>query len=87
MEEKLSRNDLNYETNKYIYDSQQFQRTRHFVHSIFNGKIAISEGNKKQSNLLQNISEFRSKARTKSKADKNKKNSTFKSVNPIYEGP
>ena len=36
-----------------IFDFQQFQSIRTFSDGIFNGKIIISEADKKQSNLLK----------------------------------
>ena len=38
--------------------------------SIFSGKIAMSEANKKQSNILDVISNFNGKIRLRSKTDK-----------------
>ena len=49
LEEKINRDDLKYETNKYVYNFQKFQGIRYFGDSIFNGKITISEVDKKSS--------------------------------------
>ena len=40
---------------KYLYDFQQFQKVRSFRDSIFSGKITISEADKNQGNLAENI--------------------------------
>ena len=45
----MNRNDLKYETNKYVYNFQKFQGIRYFGDSIFNGKITINEVDKKSS--------------------------------------
>ena len=45
----------------------------------------LGETSKKQSNLLQNILEFKNRARPRSKGDKQRKN-TFKSINALYQG-
>ena len=36
---KLSRKDLKYKTNKYLYDFQQFETIRSFDDSIYNSKV------------------------------------------------
>ena len=46
---------------------------RSFGDSFFNGEIAISEADKKQTNLLDIILNFNNKVRPKPKADKEKK--------------
>ena len=43
LEEKINRDDLKYEINKYVYNFQKFQGIRYFGDSIFDGKITISE--------------------------------------------
>ena len=50
LEEQISRNDLKYESSKYKYDFAKFETVKSFGYSIFSGKIAISKGDKKQSN-------------------------------------
>ena len=54
--------------------------------SIFSGKIAMSEANKKQSNILDVISNFNGKIRLRSKTDKEKKSKCYRSVNVLYQG-
>ena len=66
---------MKYETSKYLYDSQQVQTIRSFGDNIYNGKISISEADKKQHNFLNSILEFNNKARRRLKADKEKKTS------------
>ena len=44
-----------------------------FGTAFFNGKIIIHEADRKQSNLVENILEFRNKARPRAKADNTKK--------------
>ena len=77
MGRKISTNDLNYETNKYIYDFQQFETIRSFGDSIFRGKITISEAENDQSNLLKIMVEFNIKSRPRTKEGKVAKRNTF----------
>ena len=37
--EKIERKDLKYKTNKYLYESQKFEKIRSFGDSIYTGKI------------------------------------------------
>ena len=69
MGRKISTNDLNYETNKYIYDFQQFETIRSFGDSIFRGND--------QSNLLKIMVEFNIKSRPRTKESKVAKRNTF----------
>ena len=72
MEDEIYRNYLKYERNSYTFDFQHFQRLRYFDDSIFNCKVAVIEADK-ESNLLENILEFNSKAIPRAKADQEKK--------------
>ena len=83
MKEKINRNDLINELNKYIYDFRIFRTKRSFGDSVFAGKITISEADKKQSNLLEVILNFNNKVRQGSKADKEKKSNTYESANSL----
>ena len=47
MEEKIDKDDLKYETDKYVYDFWQFRTKRSFSDSIFNSKNTKSEADKK----------------------------------------
>ena len=64
-EEKIKRKHLKYETNKHLYDFQQFETMRSFGDSIYTGKININVAERDQSNLLENMVEFHNKARPK----------------------
>ena len=70
----------------YAFNFQQFETKRSFGNSIFNGKIALGEANKNQSNVQENILEFNNKARPRSKADKQRKNVTYEGANALYQG-
>ena len=72
MEEKIDGVWFEYDTDKYVYDFQQFQ-TLSFDDSIVNGKIAIREADERESNLLENILEVNNKVRSRSKSNKKKK--------------
>ena len=83
MKEKINRNDLIYELNKYIHDFRRFRTKRSFGDSVFTAKITISEADKKQSNLLEVILNFNNKVRQGSKADKEKKSNAYESANSL----
>ena len=44
-ENKIKRKGLKYETNKYIYDFQQFETIRSFGNSVYTGKVEIDGSN------------------------------------------
>ena len=67
LEERIDRNDLKYETNKYVYNFQQFETIRSWDDSIFSEKISISQAEEDQSSLLKNIVEFNNKSRPRTK--------------------
>ena len=48
--------------------------------------FTIGEAVKKQTNLPNNIFEFNSGARPKSKADKKRERDTYESINALHEG-
>ena len=59
MEKKLEKKKkLKYETNKHLPDFQQLEKIRSFGESIISGRTTISEDDKDQSYLLENIVEF-----------------------------
>ena len=86
MDEQINRNDLIYESSKYVFDFRLFQTIRSFGERIFSGKITISEAYKKQSNLLDVILKFDNKVRPKSKPCKEKKRNACESAYVLYEG-
>ena len=62
-----------YETNKYAFNFQTFEMIKSFCHGIFSSKITLGKVDKKQSNLSENILEFDSWARPRSKEISRKK--------------
>ena len=56
------------------FDFKRYETTRSFGESIYSGKIRIDEAENDQTNLLENIVNFDSKYRPRSKEDKVKKN-------------
>ena len=85
-EEKINRKGLKYKTNKYLNDFKQFEAIRSFGDSIYTGKINVDEAEMDQSNLLEYMVKFYNKSKPKTKEGKDKKQSTFDSVNALYEG-
>ena len=51
LENKIKRNNLKYETNKYDFDFQQFKSIRFHGDSFYTGKINIDKGEINQTNL------------------------------------
>ena len=64
-EDKIKQKDLKYETNKYIYNFQQFEMIRSFGDNIYTCKISTDEAEMDVSNLLENMVEFNNKTRPK----------------------
>ena len=56
------------------------------VDSIFNGKIAISNTDERETGVLDKPLKFNSKARSKSKTDEERKSNNLKSINALYYG-
>ena len=55
---KIKRNNLNYETNKYIFGFQQFETIKSFGDGIYTDKINIDGAEIDQNNLLENFVNF-----------------------------
>ena len=83
LEDKIKQKNLNYETNIYTYDFQQFETIRSFGDSIYTGKISIDEAEMDQTNLLRNSIRSNNKSRLRSKEDKDKNEALL--INALYE--
>ena len=79
-EEKIRREDLVYETNKYKCDFQQYDVIKAFGDSIYNGKISIDEAEIDKSSLLEGLKDFDDRSKPKTVDGKNKKRNTYKSA-------
>ena len=85
-EEKGTRNNSIYKSCNGKYSFKELQ-TRSLVETIFSSGIAeVDKANKRQTDLMNNIIDFNSSTKPKSKADKKKKNDTLESVNNLYRG-
>ena len=80
-----NRDDLVYESSKYVYDFNILRTVRYFGNSSFSGKITICETDKKKSNLLNITSNFNDKVSPRSKADKERKSNIHDSKIAFYE--
>ena len=78
LEEQINRNDLIYASSKYKYDFRNIPTIRSFGDGISNGKIATSEADKKQNNIMKAILQFNDKVRPRSIANKDKKERLMK---------
>ena len=56
--EKIGRNNLKYESSKYIFDFQKNFTISCFGENTDNGNVIISEADQKKISLLNNIFEF-----------------------------
>ena len=72
-EKKVNRNNMIYNSSKEPFDFKTFKIIRSFGENIYSGKITINEANEEQADLINDILNFISKARPKSKDDKKKK--------------
>ena len=79
-EEKIKRKDLKYETKKYTYNFQQYEKLRSFGDNIYFGKINIDEAEMDLSNLLKNIVEFNNKSGPRTIEGKDKKRDAYESA-------
>ena len=82
-EEQITRINLKDETHKRIHDFQQLKVIRSFGENTTSGKIAISETDENQSNLLEIIVEFINKSRTGTKEGNMRKRNNFESVKAL----
>ena len=72
-EEKIRRKDLVSKTNKYKYDSQQYDTIWSFRDNVYTGKIDIDNADIDQSSLLDGLNDFNDRVRPKNVKNKNKK--------------
>ena len=72
-EKKVNRNNMIYNSSKEPFDFKTFKIITSFGENIYSGKITINEANEEQADLINDILNFISKARPKSKDDKKKK--------------
>ena len=72
-EEKIRRKDLVSKTNKYKYDSQQYDTISSFRDNVYTGKIDIDNADIDQSSLLDGLNDFNDRVRPKNVKNKNKK--------------
>ena len=72
-----NREDLIFETNKHIYNFQQFEAIRPFAKNILGGKTALNNADEYQSNLL--VETMNLKKNTKLKNPEQKKRDTLES--------
>ena len=80
-EEKSRQKDLVYNTNKNIYDFQQYEARRSFGDSIYNRKISIEEADIDQTSST----DFSCRAGPETRDSKNKKD-TYKTEYALYGG-
>ena len=86
MGRKIRWGNLKYKIGKYKYVFQQYETMTSFGESIYTIKINIKEAEMDQTNLSENMVNFNTESRPKTKEAKDKKWNTFDSVSALYEG-
>ena len=83
IEKNVDKEKLFYKSNKKKYNFKHFQTIRTFGEDIYNGEITLEEADIDQSNLLNEIKNF--KYKTKPKSDKkSKKKKMLKKTYTIF---
>ena len=72
----VDREKLIYQASEYIHSFKNFQTIESFGRDIYEGKIAIEESDKDQTDLLAKIMNFRKNTKPRSQ-EKNKKKKSF----------
>ena len=84
-EKKTKRKDSVYETNKYVYNFQQYEIIRSIAENIFTGKITLDNVDKDQSVLLNDFIDFNERTNQKIYRKKLKRD-IIESLKVLYEG-
>ena len=66
----VNREDLVFDTNKYIHNFQQFEMIRSFAKNIFGGKFTLKNADADQNNLFFEIVEFKKNAKPRTQGEK-----------------
>ena len=75
-----------YNSRKESFDFNAFKTIRTFGEDIYNSKITINEADQEQADLINYVSNFTNKARTRSNIDKKNKENILDSVEDLYYG-
>ena len=85
IEKTIDREKLVYRASKYTYSFKSFRTIRMFGRDIYDGKTALEEANMDQDNLLRDIRNFDTKARSQNDKKIQEKNIVFKNLYNFFE--
>ena len=77
---------LIYETNEYTYSFKSFQTIKTFGRDIHEGKIAIEEVGKHQTDLLVEIMNFSKNTKPRSQEKRREKEIVLENLHNFFEG-
>ena len=86
IEKNVDKEKLFYKSNKKKYNFKHFQTIRTFGEDIYNGEITLEEADNNQSNLLNEIKNFKYKTEPKSDKKRQEKENVEKNLYNFYEG-
>ena len=81
----VDREKLVYRASEYTYSFKNFRTIRTFSRDIYEGKITLEEANEDQSNLLNEIMNFRDKTRPKNDKKKQEKKIVLENLYELFE--
>ena len=87
IEKTVYRVELVYRASEYTYSFQNFRTIKTFGRDIYNGEITLKEADEEQSSLLNEIRNFRDKAKPQDEGKKKqKKKDVLKNLYNFFEG-
>ena len=85
IEKTVDRERLVYKASEYTYSFKNFRTIRTFGRDIYEGKITLKEADEDQSNLLNDIRNFRDKTRPQNDKKKQEKEIVLKNLYKFFE--
>ena len=85
IEKTINREELVYKATEYTYDFRDFITIRTFSRDIYEGIITLEEADNDQSNLLNEIRNFKDKTRPQNDKKKKEKEIVLKNLYNFFE--
>ena len=85
-EKKVGREKAIYRASEYTYIFKNFQTIKHFGRDIYNGEITLKEADKNQSNLLNEIRNFKERTKPQDISKNQGKEAVLINLYAIFEG-
>ena len=85
LEKTVDREKLVYRASEYTCSFKHFQRIRTFGRDLYEGKITLKEADERQTDLLDEIRNFRDKTRPQNKKKKQEKVIVLKNLYNFFE--